>query len=198
MSEEKGFWRHPIVGVVVGGLGVPAAIAIAHYEGVTVENTMAWLTRVAKFWSADVTVSRWAFWLWIVFTLILVLMIVLRLYFFLTEEAEAQSGQPSKRTSTLPYQTYFTDVLFNWRWRWKTTTAGEIWNIGMFCPKCDQQVLSPDFGSRRYGEYYCVCSHCAYSAETSGDSPVAMHHKVKLAAERKIRTGEWEEAGKQM
>ncbi|MFM0261878.1 hypothetical protein [Paraburkholderia sediminicola] len=196
MSEEKGFLRHPIVVAVIAGLTVPAGLAVASYEGVTVENTIAWLARVAKFWHADVTLSRWSFWLWAVFTIGLALIVALRLYFFLAEESEAQPAQPSKRTSAQPHQAYVTDLLFNWRWRWKTSAAGEIWDIGMYCPKCDQQLVPSDFGSRRYDEHYCVCSHCAYRAETDGDSPAAMYHKVKLAAERKIRTGEWEKAGK--
>jgi hypothetical protein len=66
----------------------------------------------------------------------------------------------------------------------------------MYCPKCDQQLLSSDFERYRYDAHLCRCSHCNYVKDVSGSSPLDMHDKIKLAAERKIRTGEWEKAVK--
>jgi hypothetical protein len=197
MSEDRGVLRHPLIVAIIGSLAVSGILAVLHYAGVTVKNAVAWSARVLAFWGADVTVSRWGFWLWVVFTIGLVLIVALRLYFFLTEESsEAQPAQPQKRNATQPHQAYVTDVFFEFRWRWKTAASGQVWDMSMYCPKCDQQLLSSDFERYRYDAHLCRCSHCNYVKDVSGSSPLDMHDKIKLAAERKIRTGEWEKAVK--
>lgn len=194
MSEKSGFWNNAIVTSVIAGVGVPALLAVAHYAGVTVESVLQWLRTVGKFWAADVTLARWLFWVWLIVTAATLLLLALRLYFFLTEKPEPVQ-QPKRKTGP-PHQAYVTDLFFKFRWRWKTAVSGEVWDISMFCPECDQQLLRSDFEAYRYDAHRCKCSHCGYLADVDGDSPLDMHDKVKLAAERKIRTGEWEKPEK--
>lgn len=144
MGDSKGFWNNQTVAGVVTALALPVAAAIAAHFGVTFDDAFQWVSRVWKFWTADVELQRWVFWWWAVATTFLTLFLALRIWFSLTEKPEPP--QPKKRpVSLLSFQSYCTDVFFEFRWRWKVTTSGDVWGITMYCPKCDQQLVAADF-----------------------------------------------------
>jgi hypothetical protein len=71
-----GFWKSTTSGALVAVPGA-AAIAVAHYSGITVTKTVAQLTArlhdVGWSWTADITLTCWQFLLRTLATLVLVL-----------------------------------------------------------------------------------------------------------------------------
>lgn len=188
MSESKGFWNNATVVAVVAGIGVPAILGVAHYIGLTIPSVFAWLHAVGVFWVADVTLSRWAYWLWLAFTAIITLLVVLQIRYIWSQSGEAVKPA-TKPTSVAAYRT---DIFFGFRWRWAVYASGRVGNVTMYCPKCDYELSAKDFErTHAYGRFLCRCEHCPFAHQIDAAEPREMHDKVEKAAERKIRTGEW-------
>jgi hypothetical protein len=182
MSQEKGLLRHPLFVAIASSLTVAAIIAVVGYLGVTVAMVAGWLSEVARFWETKVVLSRWAYWLWLVFTAALSALLALRVYL---------DTRPQYLT---PQQAYQGDVLFGLKWRWKVTASNEVWGEQMYCPKCDRQFHWPEFNHADQSGFKIACKTCGYS--TSVPHLQLLHGEVKQEAERKIRTGEWKRATK--
>ncbi|WP_227244008.1 hypothetical protein [Paraburkholderia caribensis] len=197
MGEQKGFWNNATVAGIASAIALSVIGAFAAYFGITAEKAVDTLARMWRFWIAEVALPRWVFWSWAAISTLLFVFVVLRIYVVSTEQPEEPSAKrtpPKPETSS--HRTYTTDVLFEWRWRWKSTTTGEVYSISMYCPKCDQQMVASDIRRQGYDRYTGICNHCSYYAAVDGESPLNMHDKVKRAAERKIRTGEWRQVRK--
>ncbi|CAN7314218.1 hypothetical protein LJR029_005493 [Caballeronia sp. LjRoot29] len=194
MGFLRRIWKDPVWSKVISAVILLALAYGAHLAGITLDGVWAAALSSARYFVEPVALARWLLWLWIMFTAAVFSIVALRIYIFATEKPV--QAPPPKRTASLPHQAYVTDMFFKFRWRWKTAASGEVWDISMYCPACDQQLVTSDFETYRYREFHCVCSHCKYTAEVDGSSPFDMENKIKLAAERKIRTGEWEKAGK--
>ena len=104
MSEQKGFWNNAIFTTVVSGTILSALTALAHFAGITVSSAFEWLKRVVAFWSANVTLSRWAFWSWVIVTALAAAFITLQIYFNL-QEPDAPARAAKKPVSFSDYRT---------------------------------------------------------------------------------------------
>ena len=190
MSEQKGFWNNATVGGIASGIVLLVVPAIAHFAGVTVASAVAWLKRVAAFWAADVTLSRWAFWAWVIASVLAAIFIAAQIYFNLHEQDAPV--RPDKKPAS--FSDYRTDVFSGLRWRWTVYSSGNVGKLSMYCPKCDYELSATSFErGQHWGEHICRCEHCSYHCRIDS----ALHElaeKAKKAAERKIRTGEWKKA----
>ncbi|HEY3596096.1 MAG TPA: hypothetical protein VGL08_01070 [Paraburkholderia sp.] len=196
MSEKSGFWNNAIVTGIVVGLSVPALLGVAHYAGVTVASAVLWLTAVGKFWAADVTLNRWVFWLSVLLTVLFGLFIALQIYYNTSKPAGAPVSATDKPTTFAGYKT---DVFFGFRWRWTVYLGGSVDKVSMYCPNCDWELSSSNFErGHHYGVFVCRCEHCNYAHGVDVASSFELSQKVVKAAERKIRTGEWEKPEKTM
>ncbi|USU21333.1 hypothetical protein [Paraburkholderia fungorum] len=182
MSQEKGLLRHPLFVTIASSLTLAAIAAVATYLGLTVAMVVGWLSEVAQFWGAKVTLARWAYWLWFVFTAALIAIVALRIYL---------DTRPQYLT---PQQAYQGDVLFDLKWRWKVTSNGQVWSEEMYCPQCDRQFYWPEFNHAEHNKFKTTCKTCGYSA-TVPDIQI-LCREVKEEAERRIRTGEWKRTAK--
>jgi hypothetical protein len=188
MSEQKGFWNNATVSAIASGIFLSILTAVAHFAGITVASAIAWLKRVAAFWSAEVTLSRWAFWSWVLVTALASLFIALQIYFNL-QEPDAPVRADKKPVSFADYKT---DVFFSLRWRWTVYSGGSVGKMSVYCPKCDYELSAANVErGQSWGEHICRCEHCNYYCPIGNSTLYELSKKAEKAAERKIRTGEW-------
>ena len=124
---------------------------------------------------------------------------------FMWDKADTQSQAGSSLPVTAPnplgpsaHDRYTGDVLFGFRWRWKIAAkTGEVYGIKMYCPECDYEIQSTAFDYPYDGGVDCMCENCGYSKNIGSIEPALFMNKVKLEAERKFRTGEWERVDQQ-
>lgn len=194
MSESKGLLQHPLFVAIFGGIASTGILAYLAYEKITVPVVFGWLSNAWAFANAETPIRRGIFWAWVVATIALVVLVV-HTFVVLTEKLEQVATQKPKPASP-SFQSYVTDVFFRFRWRWKVAADKQVWSISMYCPKCDLQLTDSDIEERRFREYYCTCSHCQYWAQTDAGTVEELTRPVKLGAERKLRTGEWQQSVK--
>lgn len=109
----------------------------------------------------------------------------------LSEEiASAQLPLPeAEQTAPEPY---LTDVLFNFRWRWKIAAkSGDVYAMKLYCPECDYELQADAFDYPYGGGVVCECDHCHYKQYIGSDDPALFMNKAKLEAERRLRTDTW-------
>jgi hypothetical protein len=194
MSESKGFWNNATVATVLGGILLAMALGVANYLDLSAPVAFGWLRKVGAFLRADVTLSRWAYWLWAGLTVVMAILIVLQVRLAVMEQADIPAKPTNKPTS---YADYRTDLFFGFRWRWTVYAGGTVGKVRMFCPKCDYELSTNDFEqTRTYREYLCRCAHCNFAHSITASGPREMSDRIEKAAERKIRTGEWRQVGK--
>ena len=189
MSEQKGITNNATFAALMPALAVPVLGAIVAYENVTVAGVAAWVR-------SDVRISRWAFWLWITWTVFATAFFVMRKFFAPKPQARSVLITSEKRAA--PYAAYTSDEFYGLRWRWTVSSNGGFFAMKMFCPKCDFEVTAEEFEANFAGEqgHMCQCDHCKYITILEGVSISNLMDRAAKSAEMKIRNGEWKKAVK--
>lgn len=172
--------KHPIVSGVVAPLTVAAIIAAVYFYVPSFAPVADALRAAWRVMTANVSLPRWAFWLWLAVSLFGLAVILLRTWFTILGRTPRD---------------YTSDLMFGFRWRWHLDPHGRVFNPRPYCPVCDQELFSEhidiDFDSLNGRG---VCDRCRFSHNIDVRSYSDMFPKVMREAERRIRTGDWRKA----
>jgi hypothetical protein len=148
-------WKDPVWSKVIS-TAIVGAIAIigggcVHFLGIT----WAMLSGVAAtglaYELSDVTVPEWNIALFFAVPTLLVMWIC---YLLLSPKPVSTKDRPqpvhAPAQEPTPQQAYQSDVLFKFKWRWRLSNTGEVWEAKMYCPKCDHELLESNFEEVAY------------------------------------------------
>ncbi|MGM3274764.1 hypothetical protein [Ralstonia sp. 24A2] len=183
-------WKDPVWSKVISVAIIAATGSFwAHYEGYfTWATTQAGLAAVWAFLNAEIYMTRLLLLPWVAVSGATG---ALYMRAHLTR-VNGTKLPASEAVATVEQKSYLTDVLFGFKWRWKAARSGVVYDIKMYCPLCDYELLPTAFEGAVGAKMRCRCAKCDYYAETP--YPTELIQNVKLEVERKLRTGEWERA----
>lgn len=172
--------KHPIVSGVAATLIAAAIIAAVSFYVPSFAPVSAALRSAWRFMIVDVSIPRWAFWVWLAVSVFGLAAALLRTWFAIVGRTPRD---------------YTSDLIFGFRWRWQIEPHGSVFRPRPYCPVCDQELFSEnidiDFDSVKPRG---VCDRCGFSHIIDVTSYSDMFPKVMREAERRIRTGEWRKA----
>lgn len=171
----KKLWSDPVWSKVIA-TGICAALAI--YIGGWTATLWQALLASWNYLMTSMTLPRWivgVMGVWSVTTLVVAGIALLR---------------PEKRTEWL---TYREDMLFHLRWRWKLTSNANPYDVSVFCPLCDLQLVPSwdEYALTPSTSFQCRCG-CAGPWRFSESWPSLEQH-VKMTVQQKIRNNTWKQ-----
>jgi hypothetical protein len=166
-------WKDPVWSKVIAAgilFGVPAIVAYATNSWTIIGN---FLTSIWHWLFETDTYPNWV--------LIPASILGISVLFLLILKLKNHFSQ------VIYLDSYTCDDFYNLKWRWSFDYSYSINTIQSFCPECDHELSGLKAFTHNRLHHWYNCPDCDFSSEVYKFTPDALHKKVILKIQKKMR-----------